>query len=209
MSGLWRELFRRSLLATNKAPRTIDSYMEAVTLFDRFLEARGMPRRVETIRRNTSKRSSLTCWRDLNRHRRKQVSLAPVGLRWLAEEGEIRETPMRNMKPPAVLEQPVPILSEDELRRFFKAREGRLFEVRRDNAILSLFLDTGMRRSELPGLKETVVDSDLSVALVMGKGRRPRVEKSGHSRAIALLRERFNDRADGSFQGGVWERESG
>jgi hypothetical protein len=116
MSGLWRELFRRSLLATNKAPRTIDSYMEAVTLFDRFLEARGMPRRVETIRRNTSKRSSLTCWRDLNRHRRKQVSLAPVGLRWLAEEGEIRETPMRNMKPPAVLEQPVPILSEDELR---------------------------------------------------------------------------------------------
>ncbi|MBA2311245.1 MAG: phage integrase N-terminal SAM-like domain-containing protein, partial [Actinobacteria bacterium] len=43
--------FRRALLAANKAPRTIDSYMEAVRLFARFLEARGMPLQVGAIRR--------------------------------------------------------------------------------------------------------------------------------------------------------------
>ncbi len=32
--------------------------------------------------------------------------------RWLLEEGEITEGPMRNMRPPHVPEEPVPILSE-------------------------------------------------------------------------------------------------
>jgi integrase len=80
---------------------------------------------------------------------------------------------MRNMRPPAIPEEPVPILSEDELRRLFRACDGRTFDDRRDNAIVSLFLDTGLRRAELAALQVSDIDFETSVAVVMGKGRRP------------------------------------
>ena len=108
--------------------------------------------------------------------------------RWLLEEGEITESPMRNMKPPHVPEEPVPILSEEQLRSLFKACEGRLFEDRRDMAIISLFLDTGMRRAELAGLQTSDVDFEAAAAVVMGKGRRPRAAPFGRKTAVALDR---------------------
>ncbi len=108
--------------------------------------------------------------------------------RWLLEEGEIIEGPMRNMRPPHVPEEPVPILSEGQLRSLFKACEGRLFVDRRDMAIVSLFLDTGMRRAELAGLQISDIDFEAAVALVMGKGRRPRAAPFGRKTAVALDR---------------------
>lgn len=43
--------FRRSLLAENKSPCTIQMYSEALSQFDRHLAGRGMPRLVAHIRR--------------------------------------------------------------------------------------------------------------------------------------------------------------
>src|SRR5690348_12622684 len=42
--------FERSLLATNRSPRTIQSYLEAVRLLGEFLTAQGMPTNVAGIR---------------------------------------------------------------------------------------------------------------------------------------------------------------
>ena len=38
------ESFKRSLLAENKSPRTVETYGEALRLFDGFLARTGMPR---------------------------------------------------------------------------------------------------------------------------------------------------------------------
>ncbi len=43
------------------------------------------------------------------------LSLQPFW-KWGVEEGEISESLMRHMKPPIVPEQPVPVLSDDQLR---------------------------------------------------------------------------------------------
>ena len=113
--------------------------------------------------------------------------------KWLAEEGEICETPMKNMKPPHVPEVPVPLLSEEELKAVIRSCEGKSFEDRRDMAIVRLFLDSGMRRAELAMLKVDDVDFDHNVALILGKGRRPRAAPFGRKTAVALdryLRER-------------------
>ena len=181
--------FRRALLAANKAPRTIDSYMEAVTLFARFLEATGMPMQVQGIRREHVESFLADI---LERFKpataaSKYRSLQQL-FRWLLEEGEITESPMRRMRPPHVPEEPVPILSEEQLRSLFKACEGRLFEDRRDMAIISLFLDTGIRRAELAGLETSDVDFEAAVVVVMGKGRRPRAAPFGRKTAVALDR---------------------
>ncbi|MBI3979567.1 MAG: hypothetical protein HY331_15400 [Chloroflexi bacterium] len=44
--GALAESFRRSLLAENKTPSTIKTYLEAVDQFAHFLRAQGMPRQV-------------------------------------------------------------------------------------------------------------------------------------------------------------------
>jgi len=94
--------------------------------------------------------------------------------RWLVGEDEIRESPMARMRPPAVPDDPPPVLRTEELERLLAACAGTSFEDRRDTAIIRLLASTGMRRGECVGLRVEDVDFDHEVALVLGKGRRPR-----------------------------------
>jgi site-specific recombinase XerC len=92
------------------------------------------------------------------------------------------------MRPPALPESPIPLLSLDQLRALLKVCEGKEYPERRDTAVIRLFVDAGMRLSELTNL--TVNDVDLSdgVALVLGKCRRPRACPFGPRTAQALDR---------------------
>ena len=54
--------------------------------------------------------------------------------KWLAAEGEIRTSPMANMKPPAIPEEPPPVIDPDEMRRLLASCAGTDFEQRRDTA---------------------------------------------------------------------------
>src|SRR5690606_24319247 len=89
-------------------------------------------------------------------------------------EDEINESPMAKMKPPAVPEKLVPVVDDDSLRRLFRTVDGKEFDDRRDKAILSLFIDVGLRIAEMAGLKVGDVDIEARFVTVMGKGRRPR-----------------------------------
>jgi len=116
---------------------------------------------------------------------------------------------MANMKPPTVREAPVPILSDDELKRLLKACEGRDFIERRDQALLRLLLDTGMRRGEAAALRVGDVDWDYDVVYVVGKGNRPRACPFGAKTAQALDRylrvraaHRHAERIDALWLGG-------
>jgi site-specific recombinase XerD len=118
-----------------------------------------------------------------NRYRCLQAFFA-----WCKEEGELTESPMRNMHPPIVHEVPVPVLSTAQLKALIKACDGSTFEDRRDVAIIRLFIDSGLRRTELADLKVTDIDFESNVALVLGKNRRPRAAPFGHRTATAVDR---------------------
>src|SRR5690606_28663909 len=94
--------------------------------------------------------------------------------KWLYHEDEIPENPSATMRPPTLDEQPVPVLTEDEIQGLLRATRGTDFTARRDRAIITMFLDTGARLSEMGGLKVVHIDWDLEVAMVLGKGRRHR-----------------------------------
>jgi integrase len=79
-------------------------------------------------------------------------------------------------------------LSKDELKALLKACEGTTFEDRRDMAVIRLLVDTGMRRAEICGLVLEDVDFDLGVAVVLGKGRRPRSCPFGRRTARSIDR---------------------
>ncbi|MFH1140879.1 MAG: tyrosine-type recombinase/integrase, partial [Chloroflexota bacterium] len=179
--------FRRSLEASNKSPRTVVGYFEAVNLFSRFLADRGMPLTVDGIRREHVEAfvvDLLAHWKPATANTRFR-SLQQL-FKWLIEEGEIKASPMVHMKPPVIPESPPPVLTEDQLKALFRVCEGNDFEARRDMAIIRLFADTGMRRSELANLRMESLDLDLHVAVVEGKGRRTRACAFGKKTALAL-----------------------
>lgn len=184
-----RDSFRRSLAAENKAPKTLEVYTSAVDLLADFLEEAGMPTSVEVIAREHVEAfiARLLETRSPNTAGNRYRALNRFFL-WLVEEGEIADSPMRNMKPPHVPEVPVPVLGEKDINRLLRACEGKTFSDRRDLAIVRLFIDTGMRRAELAGLHVEDVDFDLNLAVVLGKGRRPRSCPFGRKTAMALDR---------------------
>jgi site-specific recombinase XerD len=95
---------------------------------------------------------------------------------------------MERMSAPAVPEQPVPVFTDDELVRLLATCKGNDFVNRRDTAILRLLIDTGIRSSELVGIKLDDLDFEQDVALVIGKGRRGRAVPFGAKTADALRR---------------------
>jgi site-specific recombinase XerD len=107
---------------------------------------------------------------------------------WLVDEEEIDRHPMRTMKPPQVPEVEVPVIPEADLTALFKACKGTDYAARRDTAILTLFLDTGLRLSELTDRRVDDVDLDMMVIRVLGKGDRWRTVPFGRTCATALDR---------------------
>jgi site-specific recombinase XerD len=186
--------YRLSLHAAGKSASTQAVYTLSLSYLDAFLAEKGMPRTLSAIRREHIE-AWLASVRDAGRAPATVSvyyrSLQPFW-RWAIEEGFIRESPMGNMRPPIVPEQPVPVLTLEQLRALLKACDGSRFEDRRDTAIIRLLADTGIRRGELAGLRVTDVTIDAKagggVVDVLGKGRRWRTVPFGAKTAIALRR---------------------
>jgi site-specific recombinase XerD len=179
----------RSLRALNRAPKTREQYLESAGQLIAFLAERGMPTDAAKVRREHVEAFLADV--------AERLSPATVSTRYkalrlyfafLEEEGEVSTSPMARMKPPQVPDVPVPVLTEEHLRALLGACDGKAFDQRRDMAIIRMFIDTGMRRGELTNLKVTDVDLDDDVALVLGKGRRPRACPFGAKTAQALDR---------------------
>lgn len=192
--------WRITLRAQNKAPRTITAYLDAGQAFQAFLRAAGMPSAVARLRREhvetyLAELADRTTASTVAGHYRRLQQL----FRWLAEEGEVTDNPMRNMSPPAIPQQPVAVLSAEQLTKLLKACAGTSFEARRDTAIIRLFLDTGMRLAEITGLGVDDIDLDQDVAMVMGKGRRGRACPFGAKTAQAMDRWLRRERPRSAF----------
>lgn len=181
--------WERSLRAANKSVRTIRAYGDSGRLLEAFLTEQGLPTAVNQI---TREHLELFITDQLARHKPTTASVRFRSLqqffKWALEEDEIAASPMERMRPPIVPEVPVPIVSDDDLRRLLKACDGAEFEDKRDTALVRLLLDTGIRLAELTGLSVDEVDFDDEVVVVLGKGRRPRAVPFGPKTAKALDR---------------------
>lgn len=182
--------WKRSLRARNRTPGTIASYLRCGQALADFLVSQGMPTTASAIAREHIE-SAIVGMQDrglsaatVAKHYRSWQQL----FRWLLEDGEIERSPMERMSPPTVPEVPVPVLTDDEIRRLLKACSGNDFEARRDTAIIRLFDDTGIRLGELAGIELDGVDRDQEIVHVVGKGRRPRNVPYGPKVADALRR---------------------
>jgi site-specific recombinase XerD len=165
--------FELYLRAGNKSRRTIETYREALDGFCAHLQATSKRSLGQARREDVEAWMTvlLARWKPGTAHNRYRGLHAFY--RWLEEEEDI-PSPMARMRPPAVPEQPVPVLGEEQLRTLFAVCAGKDFDARRDTALLMMLLDAGPRRSELLGMRLADIDPVLGVVIVRGKGGRQR-----------------------------------
>lgn len=195
----------RALKSENKSDNTIRIYGHAVRSFTRFLldeedgyrpvlgedgtPGRAAPADLDDVHReHLQAYIAATIARTSAANAHQHFRALKTFFNWLVDEEELDRSPMRTMKPPAVTEKEVPVIPKEDLTALFKTCKGREYRDRRDTAILMLFLDTGLRLSELADRKVGDVDLDLMVIRVLGKGDKWRSVPFGRTCATALDR---------------------
>jgi site-specific recombinase XerD len=191
--------FRRHLRAARKAERTITLYSMSIRFFCDWLDAQDRPKTLDELTRH-----SVTAWlADLSE--RVDVETVRTRLRgmrrfcrWLEAEGEVDKAATEGVEMPAASEKPVRVLTEDELARLLKAcvvprgkagsYDRRIFDGRRDEVLIRVLGDCGLRVSEFVNLDISEVDLDHEVLYVLGKGSRPRAVPFGARTAQAIDR---------------------
>jgi site-specific recombinase XerD len=181
--------FVRHLRAENKSEGTIVAYLRGTDGLARFLAEKGMPQDVASVRREHIESYIEDC---LGRFAPATANQRYRSLqsfwKWALSEGEVTDNPMARMRPPTVPEKAVPVLSDDQIRLLLAGCDPKEFEGRRDDAIIRLFIDGGVRLAEMVGMQTGDVDLDARVVRVTGKGRRPRLVGFGDRTARAIDR---------------------
>lgn len=193
--------FQRHLRARGLSPKTGATYGEAIGQFIDYLRALGpdAPDSVAAIGRSDVEGFILSL---------SARGLAPATLngryrslcsffKWLVEEEEIPAAPTAKMTPPKVPEQPVDVLTADQVGAMVKACD-RSFEGIRDAALILTLYDTGLRRAELLGVTTADVHLDDDVIIVTGKGGSRRAAPFG-AKAAKLLDRYARARAKHRF----------
>jgi site-specific recombinase XerD len=190
--------FARHLRAEGRAERTTVIYGQSIRFFSEWLEAHGRTATVDELTR-AAIREWLAQLSDT--HEPSTVKTRYRGLfrfcGWLVDEEELAENPMRTLSPPEPSSKPVPVLSDVELEALVKVCAGKDLVHRRDEAMVRLLLDCGLRVSELCGLTVAGVNLDSGMALVRGKGAKVRPIYYGARTARAVdrcLRSRASHR---------------
>lgn len=191
--------WRRHLSAAGKSPKTIVIYTSAADALGRYLAGQGMPTKPGDIRRE-----HIEAYIESLRERglsastvHQQSRSISIFFGWLGEEGEVRSDrlPTKNIKVPQPEAKLPDVLSVEEVGRLIKACQKGLSPVenRRDEAIIRLFVETGMRLGELAGLMVEQIDLDSEVLVVTGKGsgRGPRQRLIGYGPKTAAALDRY------------------
>jgi integrase/recombinase XerD len=194
-----------ALKAERKSPGTIRTYSDGVTKFLRWCAENGHPAELSRTTAQAFLADLLDEGMEGNTARSRDLALKRYAA-WLVDEGELSANPLLGLKPPKADHKVVNALSDDQLKRLIKVCQGKSLQDRRDEAIVRLMAETGMRAGEVLSLQVADVNlHDGLVTVVRGKGGKGRVAPFGSQTAAALdryLRARRSHRLADS--GALW-----
>ena len=105
--------------------------------------------------------------------------------RWLMKEGQVEHNPAVAVKAPKAQKKLPATLDTDTVTRLLDIKEDTPLAIR-DKAIMELFYSSGLRLSELAGLRWDQLDPATGLITVTGKGNKTRVVPVGSYAAKAL-----------------------
>lgn len=107
--------------------------------------------------------------------------------KWLRAEGDITSNPMETVSKPTVPPTEIAVLTADEIRKLLACCKGNKPDDRRDLALISVMLDTGLRLTEVTRISLEDVSNDNTIR-IFGKGRKWRTVALGTASSLALSR---------------------
>ena len=168
------------------ADNTIQSYSRDLIRFLRFLEERKRsPLQVTQddiiaymgrLKKGLSARS---CARNL--------SAVKTFFRFLVSDGKIQSSPARLLGAPKLPQRLPGVLSRDEVDLLLSHPDVSHHLGQRDKAMLELLYATGLRVSELVGLKMSNINLEAGYVRMVGKGSKERMVPMG-TKALEILR---------------------
>ena len=187
-----------------KSPNTIRWYNQELGKFEQFLERDdgstlladlGEPEVRAYIAFLQQKRK----WDDNELCPTAEEGLSPGGIQnriralkaffnWLHREGYTERYRLEHLANYRVPSRVVEVLTEPEIRRVLAACDTRSDWGARAHAILTLMLDSGLRLSEVSGLRREELDLDAGWLKVLGKGGKERIVPFGAAAQRTLWR---------------------
>ncbi len=192
--------------ACGVSPKTLEWYSSWGSRFLTFLEERGHDLTISTItaqsvweflaelrdRHTWEGHPTITTHRPLSPFTVNGAYRALHALfKWAEQEGFVDQSPMSTMKTPQVPRLQPPAFSRGELRRLVE-EAGKTTHPLRDQVIVFLLADCGLRLGELAGLRMEDIHLDEGYVKVMGKGAKERPIPLGDvtgQRIVAYLEE--------------------
>jgi integrase/recombinase XerC/integrase/recombinase XerD len=106
---------------------------------------------------------------------------------WMVAEGELGVSPVKTVRPPKIPDKVVqPFNAEQLLRMLLLCDRGHFVDLR-NRALILLFVDTGVRVSEMLRMQLRDIDLQHGLITVHGKGTKERVVPMQHSTQKALM----------------------
>lgn len=112
--------------------------------------------------------------------------------RFLVSEGKIDSNPARLMGIPKMYQHLPNILTRDEVEAFLSQPDTHTILGKRDKAILEILYATGLRVTELIGLKMTNINLEAGYIRTIGKGSKERIIPMG-TKAVDSIKEYLTD----------------
>jgi integrase/recombinase XerC/integrase/recombinase XerD len=196
-----------ALRTEGKTARTVAGYEEKLGRFIRWHDASVGELTLDRARSFVAELQATEKWRSDPRMPKTGAKLAPMTVAnhvramkafasWLDREGYTNGNVLARLVLPRVPLKVIEVLTEEEIGRLFGSINRKDDLALRDLAILVLFLDTGLRLSELLSLKLVDIHFEDQWLKVMGKGQKERVIPFGARAAQVLTRYLHQGRFD-------------
>lgn len=176
------------LRAERKSPQTVKTYTDGVAGFLTWARATEREPTLDVATVDAFVVHLLDSGRSASTAASRQLAVRRFS-GWLAEEGEIDRDRLVGMKRPKIDKKIIEPLSTDEIKALIKACQGTTMRDRRDEAIVRLMVESGMRAGEVVTLEISDVDLRTQTAIVRrGKGGKGRVVPFGAKVGTAIDR---------------------
>jgi integrase/recombinase XerD len=127
-----------------------------------------------------------------DRSQARHISSLRVFFKFLAHERWIHSNPMGQMESPKTAQKLPHFLSEEEVEALLQAPDTKTPRGLRDQAMIELLYATGLRVTELLGLKTHEVDLTVGYVRTIGKGKKERIVPVG-ARALEAIKRYISE----------------
>lgn len=195
------ELYNRT---EGKSPKTVDWYNQTLRRFERFRLNQEKSTRIADIGETEVREfilylQSRQRWQENPYLKHPQGNLAAITVQtyvralraffnWCFKEGYTNENRLAKVKPPKAPTNVTSVLTGAEIQSILKSIDWQTAVGARNYTLMVLFLDTGLRCSELRNLLIQNINLEGGYLKVMGKGGKERVLPFGTTAQKALLR---------------------